>query len=348
MPNFSTLIIRWYTNNHRQLPWRETKNPYYIWLSEIILQQTRVDQGLPYYFKFIKQFPDIKSLADAKEEEILKLWQGLGYYSRARNLHTTAKIICEKYGGIFPNDYNTILSLKGIGEYTAAAISSFAYDLPYAVSDGNVQRFLSRYFLVTEPINSTAGKKIINQLATENLDRKNPGIYNQAIMEFGARQCTPAKPDCVSCPLSSSCLANAKKMTSVLPSKTKKQKSRNRYFEYLVIENDNELLIKKREGNDIWKNLYDFPLIEYSELKDPAAITVSEEWSSYFKKSKLHIRKISPGIKHILSHQIIHARFWHIKPVKELKLKNTLQVSQKKLNDYPLPRLIDRYLTESV
>ena len=235
MKHFSEKIIAWYDQNKRDLPWRNTKDAYLIWLSEIILQQTRVDQGMDYYLKFAKEFPTVKHLAKADNEKVMKLWQGLGYYSRARNLHTTAKIISEKYHGKFPDEYSDILSLKGVGNYTAAAIASFAFNKPYAVVDGNVYRVLARVFGIESPIDSTQGKKEFETLATELLDRKKPASHNQAIMELGALQCKPVNPDCSICALNTMCFAYSKKRINELPVKAKKTKVRNRYFNYIVL-----------------------------------------------------------------------------------------------------------------
>ncbi|MCW8941497.1 MAG: A/G-specific adenine glycosylase, partial [Flavobacteriales bacterium] len=236
---FSQKLISWYKNNKRDLPWRNTINPYKIWLSEIILQQTRVNQGLSYYYKFIEHYPSVKDLANASEQEVLKLWQGLGYYSRARNLHATARIITENYDGIFPVDYKKILSLKGVGEYTAAAITSFAYNQPYPVVDGNVFRVLARIYGVDTPIDTPEGKKTFNGLANKLIDKKQAATYNQAIMEFGALVCTPKNPECENCIFNNICAALINQQIELLPLKSKKIKQTNRYFNYLIIETNN-------------------------------------------------------------------------------------------------------------
>ena len=272
---FSARIISWYKQNKRDLPWRGIKAPYKIWLSEIFLQQTRVEQGTPYYLRFIEQFPTIHNLAEAQEEEVLKLWQGLGYYSRARNLHFAAKQVMLDYDGKFPNKYEDILSLKGIGEYTAAAIASFAYGLPHAVIDGNVYRLLARYFGIHITTNSTEGKKIFAALANELLDKQNANDYNQGIMEFGSQQCKPFNPDCNTCPLHESCVAFLEKSVSVLPMKLKKIKQKKLYFDYFFIEYDGYTYVKKRRNKGIWQNLYDFPLIE-KEKKSNKKEIISE------------------------------------------------------------------------
>ena len=345
---FAEKIINWYNSNKRDLPWRNIKDPYRIWLSEIILQQTRVEQGLPYYIKYVKEFPTIKHLAAAREEKVLKLWQGLGYYSRARNLHTTAKIVQQKYKGKFPNKYEEILQLKGIGEYTAAAIASFAFNLCYPVIDGNVYRVLSRVFGIHTPIDSTEGKKEFNKIAQALIDKNDPGTYNQAIMEFGAMHCKPQLPNCSDCCLSSMCYAYEKKQVGSLPVKSKKLKQRNRYFNYLVVRNNKQLYLKKRTRNDIWKNLYDFPLIETSQQFTEQDLYGSEEWKSIFEKSNSVITKVSLTHKHILSHQKIYARFFEIEITSsssfQKKHPEFIPVSDSQLNKYAIPRLIDIYL----
>ena len=343
---FSQKIIHWYHLNKRDLPWRNTKDPYLIWLSEIILQQTRVDQGLNYYLRFVKEFPNVHKLARASEEKILKLWQGLGYYSRARNLHASAKIIAAKSGAKFPDNYQDLLKLKGVGEYTAAAIASFAYNKAYAVVDGNVYRVLSRVFGVKTPVDSTKGKKEFYELANALIDKKNPGNYNQAIMEFGAMYCKPQNPDCLNCCLNTSCLAFEKKMVDKLPVKSKNTKQRNRYFNYLVVNYKNSLILEKRTDNDIWKNLYDFPLIETNKLLSEAEFVNSPYFKKIITKHKGIIKSVSKVYKHVLSHQKIYARFLEIKAKKSFLSKNSIEVPYKKVNKYAIPRLIENYLQE--
>jgi len=258
----ATEIIPWYLANKRDLPWRNTQDPYKIWISEIILQQTRVEQGISYYHKLTTAFPTIKHLAQADEEIVLKNWQGLGYYSRARNLHFAAKQIVNDFNNKFPNNYNDIISLKGVGEYTAAAIASFAFQLPYAVLDGNVFRLLSRLMGIDTPINSTKAKKEFSELAQSLMNTKHPDLYNQAIMEFGSQVCKPKKPKCNECPLQSSCFAFSKNKIQLLPVKPKKNKQKVMYFNYFYFRYQDKTFIQKRSENDIWKNLYQFPLIE--------------------------------------------------------------------------------------
>lgn len=348
MQDFSKSIVKWYKKNHRELPWRSTCNPYYIWISEIILQQTRVDQGLSYYEKFIKEFPTVNDLADADEQRVLKIWQGLGYYSRARNLHFSAKEISTKFKGIFPKDYVKIRSLKGVGDYTAAAIASFCFGLPYAVVDGNVYRLLSRVFNISEPIDKTSSKKIFSELAKELLDEKDPGTHNQAMMELGATICKPADPLCNECPLSTICIANQKGIQLSLPVKAKKQKQKNRYLEYIVHHKKNSILLKKREEKDIWLNLFDFPSIEMNTQVDLPALAETNEWKRYFKRREIHVKHVSKTYKHILSHQVIHARFWTIEHTGELNIGNAQYIALGELDQYPVPRLIDEYLKENV
>lgn len=334
--SFSHTIIRWYHKNKRDLPWRHTSDPYKIWLSEIILQQTRVQQGLPYYETFVKKFPTIHHLAEAREDVVMKTWQGLGYYSRARNLHFTAKYIAQKLKGIFPTKYEEIKKLKGIGEYTAAAIASFAFNEPHAVVDGNVFRVLSRYLGIRIPVDSTEGKKAFTQKSNLLIDKKDPGTFNQAIMEFGALQCVPQNPDCNKCPLKKDCRAYANNEIAMLPVKSQKVKVRNRYFNYFVVRKDGKTLIRKRTENDIWKNLYDFPMTETKK-----------------EMKKIEGAIASKSFKHVLSHQVIYARFWELKTISQ-KIKtgskgeyqNSIYVSDNQLNKFAFPRLIDRYFEE--
>jgi A/G-specific adenine glycosylase len=341
--NFSERVIHWYHQHKRDLPWRNTKDPYKIWLSEIILQQTRVEQGLPYYERFISKYPTIQKLAAAKEQDILKLWQGLGYYSRARNLHFTAKDIVKRYKGKFPDDHSEIRALKGIGDYTAAAIVSFAYNQPYPVLDGNVFRLLSRYFGIDTAINTTSGKKEFNEIAVtliKSHSTKNYSDFNQAIMEFGARQCKPASPDCPSCPLHASCFAFLHKKVKDLPVKLNKTVVRNRYFNYLVITHNGSLYLKKRTSNDIWKNLYDFPLIESKRKLSPKTFLTES------KKLCGNYCFTGPGktFKHQLSHQQIIATFTEIKLTHKATIPGAIRINASKLDQYPIPRLIEKYL----
>jgi A/G-specific adenine glycosylase len=344
--DLSQILLDWYHQNHRDLPWRRTNDPYAIWLSEVILQQTRVDQGMPYWFRFLEAFPTATDLANAEEQEVLRLWQGLGYYSRARNLQAAAKVIRDDYKGVFPNQYDQIRSLKGIGDYTAAAIGSIAFDLPYAVVDGNVYRFLSRLFAISTPIDSTIGKKEFSELANELLDKNNPGIFNQALMEFGAMQCKPANPDCSICPFMQHCQSYASNSVSEYPVKSKKTKTRNRYFNYLILSDEKNTIIQKREAKDIWQGLYQFPLIE-SENKNQSTIDLSHtDIAQHIKGTSYSMVKSSSVVKHVLSHQIIYAKFWWIKLENIPSLDTTLYINipWSRLSDFGMPQLIVKYL----
>jgi A/G-specific adenine glycosylase len=337
---FSEKLIVWYNEHKRDLPWRKTTDPYQIWLSEIILQQTRVNQGLDYFNKFIKKHPDIHSLAKSSEKDVLNLWQGLGYYSRARNLHFTAKYISNELNGEFPTEYKDILNLKGVGEYTAAAIASFAYKEAYPVVDGNVYRVLSRMFGIENPIDSTEGKKVFKQLATELIDTKNPDTYNQAIMEFGALQCTPKKPNCEDCPYLLECFAYKNGLITELPKKEKKIKQRNRYFNYLVIINNDSIYLNERKEKDIWQGLFDFPVFETKEPLTSFPLLEKE-----FSNIGLTLKNQSTEYKHILSHQKIYATFWLVSSNKTKNIDSKfVKTPLKEINNYPIPKLIDNYL----
>ena len=340
----SKTLVSWYLQNKRDLPWRETTNPYCIWLSEIILQQTRVDQGLAYYLKFVKNFPTVFDLARADEEEILKLWQGLGYYSRARNLHTSAKYIIDELEGVFPTNYKSLLKLKGVGDYTASAIASICFDEPTAVVDGNVYRVLARYFGIATPINGTSGIKEFKKLAQELIDIKNPANHNQAIMEFGARMCKPQNPDCTICPLNDSCIALQKKEVKNLPIKDKKVKVRKRYFNYLVvITSDKKTILRKREGKGIWQNLYEFPLIETQVVIDEVDLINHKEFNNLFKKEELTIRQFNQkSIVHKLSHQHINTQFWIV----EVCTNNLATTNWAAIDDFPVPILIHNFIKD--
>ena len=343
--NFSSKIIEWYKLNKRDLPWRKTKNPYKIWISEIILQQTQINQGLPYYNKFIIEFPNIFLLAQSDEKKILKLWQGLGYYSRARNLHFTAKYIATHLEGVFPKEYDNILKLKGIGEYTAAAIASFAFNKAHAVLDGNVFRVLSRYFNINTPINTSSGKKEFYLLANKLLDTDDPGTYNQAIMDFGSIQCKPRNPNCKTCILNIDCQSYNYNNQLKLPIKIKPKKKKKIYMEYFYIKNNYFLFLNKRLNNDIWKNLYDFPNIMRINKATKGEIlkSIAEEYGNNFK-----IVKTSKIYIHNLTHKKIFARFWEIK-FENLFNENLKKLEKINFNDlinYPIPRLIDKFLND--
>jgi len=338
---FSNIILAWYGTNKRVLPWRNTLDPYRIWLSEIMLQQTRVAQGTPYYHKFISAFPKVEDLANADEEAVLKLWQGLGYYSRARNLHATAKIVAEKYGGIFPNTYKELLTLKGVGDYTASAIASICFNEAVPVVDGNVYRVLSRYYGMDLPINSPEGIKEFKKLALKVMAPRNIRDYNQGIMEFGALQCTPQKPDCQTCPLNISCVAYNNDSISSLPVKLKKTKVKHRYFNYLVVvDANNQTLVQQRTGNGIWRQLYEFPLLESDQevalpevsKSAPELLGVQEDAEVYLYNDK--------NIVHKLSHQHLHTKFWIVSTT--TILENGVPLST--LPEYPVPVLIADFI----
>jgi A/G-specific adenine glycosylase len=340
---FSENLIRWYFTNKRELPWRETKDPYKIWLSEVILQQTRVAQGLPYYEKFVEQYPSIELLANADEKDVLRLWQGLGYYSRARNMHATAKIVVQDFGGKFPNTYEGLLKLKGIGPYTAAAIASFAFNEKVAVVDGNVYRVLARVFGVETDISSHEAKKIFSELANELISDESPSIYNQAIMEFGATHCMPANPACMFCVFHYDCVANATGRQNVLPIKTKKVKVKNRFFNYFVIEKDNRFLMIQRAEKDIWSGLYDFYLVESKDKL--AELDVIE--NDFLQKilSKSIIKNVSENFKHILTHQRIEAKFWHLVLNHDVNVNDNYRFyTLQEIEALPKPILIEKYL----
>ncbi|MGV3764034.1 A/G-specific adenine glycosylase [Parapedobacter sp.] len=305
---FSNDIITWYNQHKRDLPWRHTTDPYVIWLSEVILQQTRVAQGLPYFHRFVSHFPDVASFASASEGEILRHWQGLGYYSRARNMHRAAKAVVADHDGVFPSSYDDLIKLKGIGEYTASAIASFSANEPRAVVDGNVFRVLARYFGIDEPINSTGGRKVFLRLAQELLDSSRPGLYNQAIMEFGALQCKPNNPDCGNCVLRLECQAWKENRVKELPVKLKGKASRNRYFNYFVVENGDRILMNKRGRGDIWESLYELPLIETTHRMDLAELAAEEAVIAHFGPNA-GLRQLGRPVKHVLSHQNLHAQF---------------------------------------
>ncbi|MBP8791692.1 MAG: A/G-specific adenine glycosylase [Lutibacter sp.] len=340
---FSKRLVTWYLQNKRDLPWRKSQNPYNIWLSEIILQQTRVDQGTAYYLKFVEHFPSVFELANASEEEVLKLWQGLGYYSRARNLHFSAKYIANDLKGVFPSTYNELLQLKGVGDYTASAIASICFNEATAVVDGNVYRVLARYFGIATPINSTAGIKEFKQLAQALLNAQDSGTHNQAIMEFGARMCKPQNPDCRICPLQDSCVALSKNNIKELPVKEKKTKVRNRYFNYLVIEtSDGKTLIEKRTKG-IWINLYQFPLVESKHEIDELQLVKSDVFNSLFSEISTEISLFNTNmVLHKLSHQHIFTKFWIVKMASSEKMN----IDWKGIAQYPVPVLIDNFLNQ--
>ena len=346
--SFTHLLIKWNREeNKRQMPWKGERDPYKIWLSEIILQQTRVEQGLNYYHNFIKVFPNIRELARAPEEKVFKLWEGLGYYRRCKNLIETARHISKQENGKFPNTYDKIKTLKGVGPYTAAAIASFAFDLPYAVVDGNVFRVLSRVFGINKQIDSTEGKKFFNRLANELLDKKRPGLYNQAIMDFGAIICKPISPLCNKCGFNKNCFAFLKNRVNEFPVKGKKLNIKKRWFYYFLLEYKNQIVIHQRIENDIWQQLFEFPLIETEKEQNNNDIQQRAFKKGILQKNNFDVISVSPPFKQQLSHQLISGHFFIIK----LKRKPVLidgwrWVLKNKLCKYPFPKFINQYLEE--
>jgi A/G-specific adenine glycosylase len=341
-------LIKWYNSNHRKLPWRETKDAYKIWLSEIILQQTRVEQGLAYYLKFESTYPTVEDLAKATEEEVLKNWQGLGYYSRARNLHTTAKKVAKDYNGHFPKTFSELKKLKGVGDYTAAAIASFAFDQAAAVVDGNVYRLLSRLFGIYTPINTPKSKKEFTSLAQDLMPDNQAAKFNQATMELGALVCSPKKPNCLACPLNEHCFAFEKKKAEELPVKKAAIKQKKRFFHYFIIEDEKQMLIRKRDQKGIWQNLYDFPLIESATPKKSAEVIKGKDLEDLVKELPFEVEAISDERKHILSHQILYCRFYHLKTknLSQVNLETFKQIPKPTLKQYPIPILLEKYLKE--
>ena len=343
LTDFGTRLLGWYTINKRMLPWRSTNDPYAIWLSEIIMQQTQIKQGLSYYTQFISRFPTVFDLAQASEDEILKLWQGLGYYSRARNMHRTANDIVTQHEGKFPENYDQLLNLKGIGEYTAAAIASIAFNKKHALVDGNVYRVLSRIFGIATPIDSTKGKKEFISLANKLLNRNDPGSHNQALMEFGALHCTPKRPDCENCIFSNECVANNLQHIDKLPVKKGKQKIKKRYFNFLVISSNEYIYLNKRTQKDIWKNLYEFPIIETSNKTE--ITDLGTQFLNLLGSDRVEIKHVTSWAKHLLSHQHIHFRFIYIdSSSRKNNLPNLIKVNKKDIFDFAVPKPIEKEL----
>lgn len=351
MEDLRKLLSEWYEENKRVLPWRTDPSPYHVWLSEVILQQTRVNQGFEYYNRFTAKWPTLNDLAEASEEEVLKMWQGLGYYSRARNLHHCAREVMARYDGVFPADYEKLTQLKGIGKYTAAAIASIAFGLPHAVVDGNVYRVLSRIYDIDTPINKSEGPKLFAQLAEALLDKNDPGRHNQAMMEFGALFCTPQNPQCLLCPIQTHCLAFASGTVNQRPQKEHRTNIRTRYLNYLLIStDDHQICLHKRTGNDIWKNLYDLPCVETETPIDTDALANTPSFITLTSKNEFIIHRISPPYTHKLTHQTIIATFTEIKIHGFLSLiqtKDIFLVPEKDLGSYPVPKLIENYLNHN-
>lgn len=345
MNEFAEKLIAWYEENRRDLPWRGTKDPYRIWISEIILQQTRVAQGYDYFVRFMERFPDVLTLAEADEDEVMRYWQGLGYYSRARNLHASARSIAG--AGAFPTTYEGVRALKGVGDYTAAAICSFAYDMPKAVVDGNVYRVLSRWLGIDIPIDSTPGKKLFAQAAQELMDEKRPALYNQAIMDFGALQCTPVSPDCLFCPLADSCMALAQGKVDVLPVKQHKTKVTDRFFNYIYVRTGEYTFIRKRTGNDIWKNLYEPVLIEADTDFSENAEAFEQKLRSVLGETPWRFLKpVKQGVKHVLSHRVIHADFYELVLPEDFgTLEGYQRVAEEDLHKFAVSNLVSQFFS---
>ncbi len=337
-------LIAWYEVNKRNLPWRDTLNPYPIWVSEVILQQTRVNQGLDYYYRFTDAFPDVFSLAGAEVDDVLKIWQGLGYYSRARNMHAAAKQLSETYHGKFPETYDALLTIKGIGDYTASAIASIAFGQAVPVIDGNVNRVIARLYGVQQPVNKPEGQKIIRSYAEKMMVRESPGTYNQAVMEFGALQCVPHRPDCERCILKNVCVAYEKGLQDALPVKVKPVKIATRYFHYLVIACGGNTFIQRRSDGDIWNGLYEFPMIETDAETDPGELSRSPEWQSRFEGQIPQVRSISPEITRRLTHRILKIRFYEIFVDKPIFRQGLIEIPRAYIQKYAVPKVIDNYL----
>ena len=345
MSRFGETLIRWYQENKRDLPWRDTKDPYKIWISEIILQQTRVAQGYDYYCRFVERFPDVFSLARADEDEVMKYWQGLGYYSRARNLHEAARSIAAR--GAFPDTYEEVRGLKGVGDYTAAAICSFAYGMPCAVVDGNVYRVLSRWLGIEEPIDTGKGKKLFAALADELLERSAPALYNQAIMDFGAVQCVPSSPSCLLCPLADSCAALQKGLVAALPVKQHKAKVANRYFVYFYVRAGAYTFLHKRGAGDIWHNLYEFPLVEAGKEVAEEEVPGLPGYVRLFGGCEVQsVRTVARQVKHVLSHRVIYADCYEITLAEGEMPQGAFQkVLMEDVHKFAVPRLISRFFS---
>lgn len=330
------------------MPWKGEKDPFKIWLSEIILQQTRVEQGWDYYNRFVAKFPTIRHLAEAPDQEVFKLWEGLGYYARCRNLLHTARAITSDYNGEFPNTYHEVVSLKGIGPYTAAAITSFAFGLPYAVVDGNVLRVLARVFGISDPIDGKKGKEKLTKLADSLLDQKNPGLYNQAIMDFGAVICKPALPLCSTCPVQHICAAHKKGIVDKLPVKSLKIKRKKRWFYYFLVEKNGKVLVRQRSEKDIWQQLHEFFLVEAPRMQMPEQLIETPDFLSIFQGQKPDILEVSAEFRQLLTHQEIQGSFIRVKATGKMSVPEGFQwVSKEELKKIPFPKYILSYLAEN-
>lgn len=344
MEGYRKALTSWYNHSKRDLPWRETRDPYPVWVSEVILQQTRVKQGMDYYFNFLRNFPNLASLANATEEEVLKCWQGLGYYSRARNMHQAAKTIQSIHHGHFPKDYPAIRKLKGIGDYTAAAIASICYGLPYATVDGNVYRVLSRLFGIDTPIDSSVGKEEFRVVAQLLLDTKNPGEFNQALMEFGALQCLPSQPACITCPLADRCQAYLQNNVAQYPVKSKRVMQRERFFNYLYVFDDQGYYLEKREGRDIWKNMYQLPLLETATAVRTEDLIMADALKTILGNARFTIESSDQEVLHLLTHQRLRIRFTSIRLSEGPIPAHWIKVTRDGYLDYPMPKPIEQYL----
>ncbi len=341
---FQKKLLAWYHRNKRTLPWRESQNPYHIWVSEIILQQTRVAQGLPYYQRFIEAFPNVQALAKAPQQNVLRLWQGLGYYSRARNMHACAQQVVKQYGGQFPSAYPELLHLKGIGPYTAAAIASIAFNQPHAVVDGNVFRVLARVYGIDTNIAGPEGKKLFTAKANELIDEKQPGDFNQAMMELGATCCTPQNPQCTVCPLEKFCHAHTTDSVDLFPVKTKKVKIRQRHFHYFVLGWRNKVALRQRSGNDIWKGLFEFYLVETAQLQAAAQIISADSW---LRSLPAQPAVVHPPVKHVLTHQHLQVSFYEWPLAAKVPLPPGMAWHNKtEAEALPKPVVITRFLDE--
>jgi A/G-specific adenine glycosylase len=346
LSSFSDKLIAWYEPNRRDLPWRKTKDAYAIWVSEVILQQTRVAQGLDYYYRFLQAFPTIQSLADAPLDDVMRVWQGLGYYTRARNMHAAAKQVMSEHGGKIPDTYEKLRSLRGVGDYTASAIGAFAFNIPRPAVDGNVYRIWSRIFGVFTPIDTPNGQKELYQISFEQLDKQRSALFNQAIMDFGGTLCMPKNPLCGDCPVSDVCYAFRNNAIALLPAKSKKIKVTNRYFAYLMIRHKGDTFIRQRDGKDIWHSLYEFPLIETGGSTSLKSLEKTQEWKEMFGNVKPTVLHISPRLKHVLSHQHLYTQFYiiEVKTIPYFLSTNFIKVKADSMGEYPTSRLIDSYM----
>lgn len=332
-------LLSWYAGNRRELPWRDCPDAYSVWLSEIILQQTRVAQGLDYYCRFKARFPRVEDLAEASEDEVMKLWQGLGYYSRARHLHEAARRIAARGG--FPDTYEEIRALPGVGDYTAAAIASIAFNLPCAVVDGNVYRVLARYFCIDTPIDSTAGRKEFRRLAQTLLDTRHPGLYNQALMDFGAIQCTPQSPRCLLCPLSDSCAALQQCRVDTLPVKARRTAVRHRYFVYVFLRSAGRVFLRRRPAGDIWQGLYEPYLVEFDHAPSEEEVAAHPSVRAVVPET-VPLLPVAKGLSHILTHRHLHADFYRAELPAAAEVPGYMPVEEVLLSDYAVPRLVER------